>query len=92
MAWHSQLWAPKNISFLLVALSSAIILTLTMLIIKVVKRKQRLSVLNKIPSPKANFFFGNILEIMGSPSEFFCIPTNKVLCFPWWNIQYLDYA
>ncbi|RXG69309.1 hypothetical protein Avbf_03788 [Armadillidium vulgare] len=56
MAWHSRLWAPKNINFLLVALSTTMILTLTMLIINVVKRKQRLSVLDKIPSPKTKLF------------------------------------
>ncbi|KAL7646996.1 UNVERIFIED_CONTAM: hypothetical protein RMT77_002253 [Armadillidium vulgare] len=82
MAWHSRLWAPKNINFLLVALSTTMILTLTMLIIKVVKRKQRLSVLDKIPSPKTNFFFGNIFELMGGPSEFFASLRTKFCVFP----------
>ncbi|RXG61450.1 cytochrome P450 4c3 [Armadillidium vulgare] len=47
------------------------------LILDVIRKQRKLSIINKIPGPKTTFLFGNALELMGSPSENFKVVSRE---------------
>ncbi|KAL7646987.1 UNVERIFIED_CONTAM: hypothetical protein RMT77_002244 [Armadillidium vulgare] len=51
------------------------------LIVDVLRRQRKLSIINKVPGPKTRFLFGNTLELMGSPSENFELFRREILIY-----------